>query len=820
MPRGHCYLWNQPLVFAHLISDLLIGLAYTAISLSLYSLVRKIRLPFSAMVLSFGVFIGACGATHFMEVLTLWQPQYWWSAGVKLITAFASVATGIWLVKLKPKILTLAEAAKAAKGHLGDLERQTLELQNANKLLRESEVRIRESESRLLEAQKIARVGSWQWDIPRAEITWSDELYRIFGVDKKNGPPGFAAYLERLHRDDRARVEKIIKESLETGQSFGFEHRTVLPGDITLSVYGRGQMVKDEQGKVVKMLGTAQDITEQKRREAERADLENFKQLAETIPQIVWSTDAAGAIEYYNQRWFEFTGLDSNQLGPGDWPRTIHPEDLQKVQTEYARSLRDENTFECEYRLRRHDGKYFWFLGRSIPVRNPSGEIVKRFGTATNIEAQKMNEKRLWQAQENSRFLAEAGAVLASSLDYDTTLQAIANLCVPRLADWCTIDVLEQTGPRQVAVAHPDPEKMKLVDEFKKSYPIDWQSLTGAPNVMRTGVRELYPRITDEMLLAASKSEKHYQTLRDLGMRSVLVVPLRGLNKTLGAITLIYAESHKAYSEEEIELSEELARRAGIAVENALYFENATRAIELRDEFLSIASHELKTPITSLKLQLQMAKRRISSPDLVAADSGPMLEKMVAVSMRQADRLTNLIEDLLNVSRIQAGKLSLDLENVNLNHLIHEVVDRLQEQLEEARSTVELQLAPELTGKWDPSRLDQVLVNLISNAIKYAPGKPIRIETSHKNERALIRVQDSGPGIPPEKHALIFERFERAIDSRHVSGLGLGLYIAKEIVESLEGTLHVESKVGQGACFVIELPLRRDEEIDLAHLKR
>ena len=229
------------------------------------------------------------------------------------------------------------------------------------------------------------------------------------------------------------------------------------------------------------------------------------------------------------------------------------------------------------------------------------------------------------------------------------------------------------------------------------------------------------------------------------------------------------------------------------------------QAVRNRDEFLSIASHELKTPITSLKMQLQLAERGLKKGE------NPSLEKqkkMLDLSLRQVNRLTSLVEDLLDVSRIQSGCMSFNLEETNLSELIHETVERFSDQLTSSQCKLDLSIEPQVKGKLDRGRIDQVLVNLISNALKYAAGKPIHIELKNlRTGTAQIFVRDEGSGIPKEHQARIFEKFERAISSRNISGLGLGLFITRQIVEGHHGTISVQSEVGQGTSFAVILPL-------------
>ncbi|MGZ3443177.1 MAG: GAF domain-containing protein, partial [Polyangia bacterium] len=200
--------------------------------------------------------------------------------------------------------------------------------------------------------------------------------------------------------------------------------------------------------------------------------------------------------------------------------------------------------------------------------------------------------------QEAMRFLAEASALLSSSLDYEATFQRLAQLVVPRLADWCSVEVLQGGAPRQVAVAHVDPRKIELARQLRERYPIDPDAPTGVPNVLRTGRSELYEDIPDEMLIAIARDAEHLRISRELGLRSAVIVPLTVRDEVVGGMSLVWAESGRHYSPADVPLLEDLGRRAGLAVDNARLYREAQNAIKLRDEFLSIASHELKTPLT------------------------------------------------------------------------------------------------------------------------------------------------------------------------------------------------------------------------------
>jgi PAS domain S-box-containing protein len=248
-----------------------------------------------------------------------------------------------------------------------------------------------------------------------------------------------------------------------------------------------------------------------------------------------------------------------------------------------------------------------------------------------------------------------------------------------------------------------------------------------------------------------------------------------------------------------ISISRDIAHRKRMEEELKL-------ALAVRDEFISIASHEFKTPITSLKLQLQMLSRQIK-----ASESHPLdLEKLfkaLSVSTKQVDRINVLVENLLDVARINAGSLNLKLEEFNLSDALKDNLELFRGLLMEAGCSVSLQIQKDIVGRWDRNRIEQVFVNLISNAIKYAPGKLIEISLSEINDTVTFFVKDHGPGIPQDKMNNIFEKFERLTAAKNISGLGLGLFITKQIVEAHHGTIRVESESGKGATLTVELPL-------------
>lgn len=296
------------------------------------------------------------------------------------------------------------------------------------------------------------------------------------------------------------------------------------------------------------------------------------------------------------------------------------------------------------------------------------------------------------------------------------------------------------------------------------------------------------------------------EDLEKTDIHSMCSIPLMLGGLCLGSISLTF-KFRKGFSQEERDFIVAIATQCAQALHRSHLYDDARKAILARDEFLSIASHELKTPLTPLKLQLQMLARQIKKNDLDSFTPEKVI-KIIESSDKQMERLSKLIEDLLDVSRITSGKLTLNLEKVDLGEMVKEVMIQYGNHLKDALSKVEVLSAPHVEGYVDKIRLEQVLINLLTNAAKYAPGKSIKVSLEANSSFATIRVKDEGPGISKIDQARIFDRFERVKDNQNIGGLGLGLYISQQIIVAHEGHIWVESEIGKGSTFVIEVPLK------------
>ena len=465
-----------------------------------------------------------------------------------------------------------------------------------------------------------------------------------------------------------------------------------------------------------------------------------------------------------------------------------------------------------------------WY--RNVIVRSGEGVAV----TSVNISATKRAEQdriRLleqeqlarWSAEAASArllFLEEASKVLNSSLDYKLTLQNLAQQVVPQLADWCSVHVVDERGlPQQVALAHFDPAKvawaLDLQRELETRYPYDPNAPAGLPNVLRTGQPELYPDITDEMLVATAQDEEQLQLLRQIKYSSVIIVALVARGHVIGALQLVATdESGQHYNEQDLKIAQELAQRAATAVDNARLYDEAQQAIAARDKFLSIAAHELKTPVTSMRGFTQLLLRQI---DRKKELDPARLRTMIETTEAQAAKLSRLINRLLDLSKVESGKLLLEPEPTDLALLLRQTVEAVQTTT--AKHEIKLLAPPTLLVLVDPLRFEQVLVNFLDNAIKYSPeGGLILVTLAASDPHTVsLSIKDQGVGIAPEHRASIFEPFYQAHE-RGYAGLGVGLYVSRQIVQLHGGQIAVTFPPEGGTCFTITIPVGLDQPND------
>ncbi|MFP2908741.1 ATP-binding protein [Pyxidicoccus sp. 3LFB2] len=633
----------------------------------------------------------------------------------------------------------------------------------------------------------------------------------------------------------RLRLEHAGRESLPCWEERAMKARGLLSvplpggvGHLQLFDAESGDFTSDDRAALAGLASVAGMALEAVRLREENAALrrkltegeERFQALVAASKQVVWVTDGQGAITRLCSTWGEFTGQQREQYAGWGWMSAIHPDDHPRVADVVRRTYLTRGVYECEYRLRRDDGTYFPTLARAVPLLNEDGTPREWVGITSNLSPKRAPEGELERllreeqaartqaeaAEQRAAFLSEASRVLASSsLDPKATLDALAWLAVPALADWCFVDVLDESGVVQrMSVAHAEPADEALALEVREFPPGADGSNHPTTHVVRRAESMLVDDVSDAWLRKVAVNDRHYEIMKAVGFHCIMSVPLVARGRSLGALTFIAVRPSRRYTQADLGTAQDLARRAALLLDNAVLYREARKSVLLRDEFLSIASHELKTPLTPLQLRLQALRRETQrgSPTVPTSTVATQLD----VVQRQVTKLSALINGLLDVSRISSGRLSLDREPMDLAELARDVISRFSLTANQAGSPVTLHARDDMRGSWDRLRVDQVLTNLLTNALKYGAGKPVHLYLSGDEAHVRIVVEDSGIGIAPEHLSLVFERFGRAVSERHYGGLGLGLYITRQIVESHGGEVRVDSTPGQGSRFEVVLP--------------
>jgi signal transduction histidine kinase/DNA-binding response OmpR family regulator len=534
----------------------------------------------------------------------------------------------------------------------------------------------------------------------------------------------------------------------------------------------------------------------------ERAEQKKYRELVEGIDHgVVWSISAETGLTTFvgpsAERIFGFPCSDWTQEA-SFFSRHLFSEDQEAFTNGLRQVASGGPEMEFDHRFVAADGHLVW-LHTGIRFSGSPGESKHEIrALSVDISQIKAAEASLRRSKGRSDFLAASSAMLSESLDTEKTLTHFSRLSVDRFADWQAVHLIEEDGVQRLAVlSHRDPAAEGELRRSGFRLPVD--------EVIQTGESRLFSAVTDAHLAEWFPDPAMLADNHGLRPQSLIIVPIAVRGRFVGALT--FASRAYAYDDFDLVMAEDLGRRAGSALENAALYIQAQEAVRARDEFLSIASHELKTPLTPLKLQTQSLRRALTL-GIPQAMSTEKIIRMLDSSDRQITRISRLIDDLLDISRIASGKMQLTFEEFNLCELLQDTIDRFAEEIKIARCTVELDCSAATPVRWDRFRIEQVVVNLLTNAIKYGAGTPIVISVAEAAGIVVVSVRDHGIGIAEADQARVFGRFERAVSGSHFGGLGLGLYIVTQILEAHGGTIALESRSGEGSTFTVKLANR------------
>lgn len=418
--------------------------------------------------------------------------------------------------------------------------------------------------------------------------------------------------------------------------------------------------------------------------------------------------------------------------------------------------------------------------------------------------------------QSGRRFelLATIGERLGDSLDPTETVQGIADALVPAFADWCVVDLLsEDRSLEPVAMAHRDAALTPEIARLRSAYPPQ-ERVKPTHAIYRAIDRDttIVEIVTDEDLRARAVDEDHLELLRKLGIGSHVVIALEARGRVIGAISIIRRPEREPFAPDEVVTAEEVARRAALATDNAQLYRAAQAAVELRDRFIAVASHELRNPLAVVTGHWELLGRRLARVShVLPADDLERIDLSMVRLGQGIDQLRRLVEELLDVGRMTTGGMELRPTEIDLSAVIRQAVEEISDADAAGRLKLDLPPAP-IVGSWDRGRLEQVVANLFANALKYSPPEAaVSVNVDELGPLVRLRVTDAGIGIPPEDLEAVFEPFTRArnAEAHHYPGLGLGLAVSREIVVMHGGRMWAESAgEGMGSTFIVELDRR------------
>jgi hypothetical protein len=481
------------------------------------------------------------------------------------------------------------------------------------------------------------------------------------------------------------------------------------------------------------------------------------------------------------------------------WIGLIHPADRENVRQTAHRAWVEQQGHSLEYRVRHKAGHYIHIWDRAIVINDEHGQPDRLIGTAIDISAQKI-------LQERQRFLSAVSKLLASSLDMEQTLDQLVRVMLPDFADCCEILLVQEDGSiGRAAVAHVDSVLEQRLRELQQSNTVDPDRLHFAAQAIHEQRALLNPVLSPTLIDQTRPPDTAIEHIRILQPYSQIIVPLIVREQVIGAIFFGITESERIYNEHDRDLAGELADRAALALENARLYSEAQEAIRIRDAFLSIASHELRTPLTVLLGQAQLLERRLRANQQL----DPRSDRSITTVINQAGRLNQLVSALLDVSRLESGQLQTEISPLDLSILLQHITENIQSDLTQHTLSLHMPEEPVII-RGDELRLEQVFQNLIQNAVKYSPaGGAIDVALSRRNDKAVVSIHDEGIGIPAEDLPGLFSRFFRAgnVATKNIGGIGIGLFVVREIVQLHGGQIEVDSVEDTGSTFTVSLPM-------------
>lgn len=714
---------------------------------------------------------------------------------------------------------------------------------------------LRESDHRLRSALAAGRMGTWEWDIASGAVSWSEEVEALHGLEPGSFAGTLDAYKQDIHPEDAARVRATIESVLRGDDSeYYCEYRLLRRDGETPWVAGHGRLIHDAHGKPSRMVGVCADITQRKVAEDRKALLAEMSRVLATSlepettlssltellvpriadacivqtlderevlqPALVKHVDAqrTSALERVIRRW---PCAPDDAVGPvavmrtgqgvvtefGDERLEAYSHDEEHLRELRALAVRSLLCVPLQARGRTLGALTLLLAepGRSFDDADLSfadefaGWVALAIDNAALYAQGLAARAAADRAHGRLESLARVSDRIATALDPQQALRALAEHVVPAFADFCITYAADERAIHHLGFAHRDPAKTALVEALARAGQVSIEDPWGPGQVVRTGQPCLTPEFSIEVAHAIEPKPRHHEQLSALGPCSIMVVPLNARGRTLGAIAFMAtAESGRRFQEEDLRLAMDLATRAALLVDNTRLYAEARSAVRARDDMIAVVSHDLRDPLQSIA----------ATAELLHLDKkGDRTEsiEIIGVASRQ---MQFLVQDLLDVSRIDSGQLAIKKGRVDLASLAQQVQTLFQPQADARHVFLTSESSddvPPVIG--DGHRIQQVLSNLMGNALNFVPtGGRIQIGTQRRGDFVRVSVKDNGTGIPEHQIGRVFDRFWRG-DQTRALGAGLGLAVAKGIVEAHGGIIEVESRVGLGSTFSFTLPV-------------
>lgn len=672
---------------------------------------------------------------------------------------------------------------------------------------------LRNSQERLLRGQLYAGIGTWDWDIRNDNFTWSDNVKRLYGYPSDLEQITFRHFIDVVHTDDKAAVNKAFTACLEQGIKYDIEHRVVWPDGQVRWLLERGDVIRSEEGGPLYMLGVAQDITERKQDEARlRESEERFAFAVEGAGDGVWEWDMRTNVLRHSRLAVEMLGYKDDEFPQSldSWVSIVHPDDLARIEQNLKDYLKGQTPlYLMEQRLRCKDGSYKWILSRGTVVeRNDSGKPTRMTGIHSDIT------ERV-EAEATVRRYNDILQLIAKGCSLTEVMKAVAMHAETMLSGGiCSILLLDHTGKY-------------LVDGIAPGLPDFYnEAIDGLEIGMGVGSCGEAAFSGKRVIVSDVMKHPNWAAFRELtqkaGLRACWSEPVFSSSGSVLGTFAIYYPTIREPDDAELELTGELAQFVAIVVERSQVQqalvdakEEAENANLAKSQFLSSMSHELRTPMNAIMGFGQLLKME-TDPALTESQ-----QENADEIIRASKHLLEIINDVLDLAKIESGRIDLLIEAVVLDEVIAESMQLIMPlaqkrgiEISLTQDGVEISfeqlLLQHKVVRADRTRLKQVLLNLLSNAVKYnnENGKIIIAINHNGDKQTRISIIDTGAGLSRQQQSQLFKAFSRLVpEQSNIEGTGIGLVLSRNIVELMGGSIGMDSQPGKGSTFWVELPV-------------